>query len=145
MRALVASGRCQEALNTQINPALVQDPNNQAARDLRDKCATPPQPPPPTTPTAPPVRPIPERLDEAEALLAAKDCQKALEGINAVLAEDPNNERAKDLFAKTNACLNPPPPPPGGTEKLAVVLPRARRTPVLPKEPEKAYRERMRR
>ena len=98
-QALVDGGKCQEALDTQINPALEVDPNNLEARTLRDKCAAPPQPaPPPMTTTSPPTPSVAERLDEAEGLITAKDCLKALDAINLVLADDPNNERAKELF-----------------------------------------------
>jgi len=52
-----------------------------------------------------PVVPSPgERLDAAEQQIAAKDCQTALAGINDVLKEDPNNDRAKSLLAKATAC-----------------------------------------
>ena len=74
--SLVAGGKCQEALDTQITPALKADPNNAKAIALRDRCASPPPPQAPPTASVPPtVPPVPERLNQADSLLAAKECQ----------------------------------------------------------------------
>jgi tetratricopeptide (TPR) repeat protein len=50
-----------------------------------------------------------EKLDSAEASIAANSCQPALDLINEVLAQEPTDERATALAAKANACLNPAP------------------------------------
>jgi len=107
--ALANSGRCQEALDQQINPALQVDPNNAEALGLKQKCTAPP----PTTsvpPTPVPDDPIPvktnaQKLDDADAALTAKECQAALDTANSVLTDDPNDARAKDLAAKATGCL----------------------------------------
>ena len=121
---LIASGKCQEALDTQINPALQKNSSDARALMLRDQCNKPPAPTPPTTtiPATPPVADnLADRLNEADTLLAgnvAADCQKALDAINAILTEDPNNDRAKDLAGKATACVNAPatrPTPPVAT------------------------------
>jgi tetratricopeptide (TPR) repeat protein len=141
---LIAEGKCGEAMATQINPVLTADPNNQKAKEFRDKCATPPPPPPPPTiPTSvPPTPTAEETLAAAATQIEAKDCAKALEGINSVLAADANNAQARDLFARANACLNPVPPPP--TEKLAVKIPPAQGgLDPVPGETDKAYKIRM--
>jgi len=151
-QALIASGKCQEALDTQINPALQANPGNQQAATLRDECnRTLAQVTPGTTSTVPPSPPTAEeRLNQAEPLLQANvaaDCQTALDAINAVLAEDANNQRAKDLAARANTCINPPPrgtPPVATTEKLAVpVAPSQGGLEVIQGETDKAYKTRM--
>lgn len=81
-----------------------------------------------TTTPAPPT--ADERLNAAEPIVIANvaaDCQTALETINAVLTEDPNNERAKGLLAKANACANlkPTGSPNPSAEKPAVAIPAA--------------------
>ena len=93
--------------------------------------------PPPPTAT--------QQLDEAEALIAAKDCPKALEKINEVLAADLNNERAAGLAALANACIAPSPPVPRAqTDPLAVKRPPAEGgLEPLPKETQKDYQKRM--
>ena len=143
---LIAEGKCGEAMATQINPVLAADPNNQKARQFRDQCAAPPPPPPTVLTTSVPVPPpVTERLDEAQKSIDAKDCAKALEIINPVLLEDPNNERAKDLFAKATACGNPivTPPPTTGDKPAVAVSPAQGGLEVLPSETEKSYRARM--
>jgi tetratricopeptide (TPR) repeat protein len=108
---LANNGRCQEALDQQINPALQADPNNAEAQSLKQKCTAPP----PTTsilPTPVPDDPVvtnAQRLDAAETALAAKECQVALDAANTVLASEPNDERAKGVVTKATACLNPAP------------------------------------
>ena len=83
-----------------------------------------------------------QALNAAVTQIEAKDCAKALEGINSVLAADANNAQAKDLFARANACLNPVPAPP--TEKLAVKVPPAQGgLEPLPGETDKAYKARI--
>jgi tetratricopeptide (TPR) repeat protein len=146
-QALVASGRCPEALEKQINPALTADPDNAEAKALRDKCAAaapppPPEPPEPTT-SVPPPPSVAERLDDTEKLIAANDCPKAVEMITAVLAEDPDNERAKDVSSKANACGKPVVPPPPAVEKVVQVSPAQGGLDRLQNETEKAYRGRM--
>ena len=107
-QSLVNSGRCAEALQTQINPALTRQPNDETWRKLRDQCtAPPPTTVPPTTTSVPPVPSVAELLDEADKQIAAKDCQAALTGINAAIAQEPDNDRAKSLLAKANACAKP--------------------------------------
>jgi tetratricopeptide (TPR) repeat protein len=140
--ALIAMGRCQEAIEKELTPALQADPNNQEARALIDKCQTPPPPAPPveTTSTVPPTPTIAERLDEADKLVEAKECAKAGETVTAVLAEDPNNERAKALSLKVTACLTPAPAPPA----LAVSVPPSEGgLEPKPKETDRAYKSRI--
>ena len=143
--SLVAGGKCQEALDTQITPALKADPNNPKAIALRDRCASPPPPQAPPTASVPPtVPPVPERLNQADSLLAAKECQQAIDIANAVLTEEPANDRAKDIVSRANTCLAPPPAP---TEKppvqVAVAIPPSQGgLEPLPNETDKAYRER---
>jgi len=142
--SLVAGGKCQEALDTQITPALKADPNNPKAIALRDRCASPPPQAPPTASVPPTVPPVPERLNQADSLLAAKECQQAIDIANAVLTEEPANDRAKDIVSRGNTCLAPPPAP---TEKptvpVAVAVPPSQGgLEPLPNETDKAYRER---
>jgi len=96
-----------------------------------------------------PAAPTPdERLNTVEPLVTASvvaDCQTALETINAVLAEDPNNERAKSLLLKANACVSPKP---GTTitaaDKPATAMPASQGgLEVSPGETEKVYRTRV--
>ncbi len=126
-QALIASGRCQEAMEKEITPALQANPNNHEAQSLRDKCANPTPAPttqPEPTSTVPPAPTADEKLTEAETLVASNDCPKALETVNAVLAQEPDNARAKDVLAKVNTCLNPTPAPPAPpTEKATAVKP----------------------
>jgi tetratricopeptide (TPR) repeat protein len=89
-------------------------------------------------------------LNQAEPLLQANvaaDCQTALEAINAVLAEDPNNQRGKDLAAKANACINPVPvthPSVAATEKPAIAVPPSQGgLDMVQGETDKAYKTRM--
>jgi len=150
---LIASGKCQEALDTQITPALQKNPNDARALMLRDQCNKPPEPVAatstiPATPSAPSVS---DRLNEADALLVGNvvaDCQKALDTANAVLTEDPNNERAKDLSTRATACVNPPaapkPAPVATAEKPAPPIPPAQGgLEVTQGETEKAYKARV--
>jgi tetratricopeptide (TPR) repeat protein len=149
-QALVASGKCQEALETQINPALRNDPNNRQALALRDGC-NPPAPPPPSDATSsiPPAPTAADRLNEAETLLAANiatDCQRALDTINAVLAEDANNARAKDLSSKASVCINPPPrqsQTPSGDKPAVAISPAQGGLEVIQGETDKAYKARI--
>jgi tetratricopeptide (TPR) repeat protein len=148
-QALVDGGKCQEALETQIEPALRADPENQQALALRAGC----NPPPPApieiaTSSIPPPQTVDERLNGAEALLAANvaaDCQSGLETVNGVLAEDANNERAKALWAKANACINPRPTAPTVVaERPAVaVAPSQGGLELIQGETDKAYKARM--
>lgn len=104
---LVNSGRCQEALDQQINRALAADPNNALALDLKQKCTAPPPPPATTTIPAVVTKTNAEKLDEAEASLQANACQAALDTANEVLTADANDERAKGLVKKATDCLKP--------------------------------------
>jgi len=145
-KALVDGGNCQQAMAEHINPALGANPNDATALELKRRCTAPP--PPPAPPVEPPVAPPPptatQQLDEAEALIAAKDCPKALEKINEVLATEPDNERAKGLAAQANACIAPPSPPRVQADPLAVKRPPAEGgLEPLPKETQKDYQKRM--
>ena len=77
----------------------------------------------------------------------AADRQTAIVTINGVLAEDANNERAKDLLAKANVCVTPVPahtPPPVSGDKPAVaVSPSQGGLEVLAGETDKAYKTRI--
>jgi tetratricopeptide (TPR) repeat protein len=150
---MVSSGRCQEALEKLINPALQADPNNQQALALKNGCTSAPPPAPSIVTSSIPAGPTAdERLNQVEPLVTANvaaDCQRALETINAVLGEDPNNERAKGLQAKATACANPAParggpPATASLDKPAVAVPPAQGgLDVIQGETEKAYRSRM--
>jgi predicted component of type VI protein secretion system len=145
-QALIASGKCDEAVRTQITPALTADPNNQEARALREQCqpTQPPAPPPAGTTSVPAAPSVAERLTEAEGLLAAKDCQKARDLITGVLAEDQTSEPAKALLTRIDACLNPAPVTPGPAESPAVAIPAAQGgLEVNPNENDKAYKARV--
>jgi tetratricopeptide (TPR) repeat protein len=145
-KAMVDAGNCQQAMVEHIDPALGANPNDATALELKRKCTAPPPPPePPAPPVVPPPPTATQQLDEAETLIAAMDCPKALEKINEVLAADANNERAKELAARANACITPPPSAPRAqADPLAV-----RRGPSeggldpLPKELQKDYQKRM--
>ncbi|HEU4936783.1 MAG TPA: FHA domain-containing protein [Vicinamibacterales bacterium] len=152
-QALIASGKCQEALDRQINPALQRDPSNQQATTLRDECnrtlaqvtSVATSSIPPATPTAD------DRLNEAESLVqtnVAAECQKGLDIINAVAAEDANNQRAKDMAVRANACLTAIAKPGNSAvasaEKPAVpVSPSQGGLDVIQGETDKAYKTRM--
>lgn len=145
-KAMVDGGNCQQAMAEHIDPALGANPNDATALDLKRRCTAPP--PPPEPPVAPPeVPPAPtatQQLDEAEALIAAKDCPKALEKINEVLGAEPDNERAKGLAAQANACIAPPSPPRAQADPLAVKRPPAEGgLEPAPKETQKDYQKRM--
>jgi tetratricopeptide (TPR) repeat protein len=152
--SLVNSGRCQEALDNQINRALQENPNDPAALALKQRCATPP-PPPPVVPTPVPAddlgqRTNSQRLDDAETSLASNACQAALDTINVVLTNDPNDQRAKADLAKANACLNPSPAISGnGRAAVPVDAAAVRIAPAeggldpLPGEKDKDYRPRV--
>jgi len=149
--ALIKSGKCQEALDNQINPALQRDPNNQQAVALRDECSrTLAQVTAIATSSIPATPSADDRLNEAEPLVntnVAAECQKGLDIINAVVAEDANNQRARDLTAKATACINPTKPaapPVAAAEKPAVaVAPSQGGLDVIQGETDKAYKARM--
>ena len=108
--ALVNGGKCAEALQDQIAPALAANPNDADALALKERCTPPPAPaapPAPTPPPAPAEKTVAQKLDDVEASLAANACQAALDAVNAVLTENPDDARAKDLAAKADACLKP--------------------------------------
>jgi predicted component of type VI protein secretion system len=149
---LVDAGRCPEALEQHIKPALQADPNNQQALALQNRCNSAAPPATSIVTSSIPAGPTAdERLSQVEPLVIANvaaDCQRALDTINAVLGEDPNNERAKGLLAKATTCANPParggPPVSTPLEKPAVAVPPAQGgLEVIQGETEKAYRSRM--
>lgn len=142
-RAMVVGGNCQQAMVEHIDPALRANPNDTMALELKRQCAAPP--PPPEPPPEPPRPTAAQQLDEAEALIAAKDCPKALEKINEVIATEPENERAKGLAAQANVCIAPPPPVTRvPADPLAVKLPPAEGgLDLLPKERLSAYQKRV--
>ena len=150
-QALIASGKCQEALAGQINPALQRDPNNQQAVALRDECnRTLAQVTSIATSSIPTMPTADDRLNEAEPLLqtnVAAECQKGLDIINAVAAEDANNQRAKDMAVRANACISPPKPggPPVATAEKAPqpVSPSQGGLEINPGETDKQYRARI--
>jgi predicted component of type VI protein secretion system len=151
-QSLIASGKCQEALDTQINPALQANPANQQALTLRDECnRTSAQVTSIATSSVPPTPNADDRLNEAESLLqtnVAAECQKGLDIINAVVAEDANNQRAKDMTVRANACITPTAkpaaPPVAVAEKPAVPLPPSQGgLDTIQGETDKAYKTRM--
>ena len=146
-QALVSAGKCQEALDTKINPALQIDPNNAEALSLKQQCAPPPAPPPPPVAAPAPVaKTNTQKLDDAEVSLTANACQAALDTVNGVLTDDPNDERAKALAVKANTCLNPTPVPvPAASEAAALVkvAPAQGGLDATPNETQKDYRQRI--
>jgi predicted component of type VI protein secretion system len=150
-QALIASGKCQQALDTQINPALQRDPTNQQAATLRDECnRTLAQVTSIATSSIPATPTADDKLNEAEPLLqtnVAPECQKGLDIINAVAAEDANNQRAKDMAVRANACISPPKPggPPIATAEKAPqpVSPSQGGLEINPGETDKQYRARI--
>lgn len=151
---LVDSGQCTDAMERHIKPALQADPNNQQALALQNRCNTVAAPTTSVvTSSIPPELTADEKLNGVEPVLVANvaaDCETARATIQSVLDGDPNNERAKNLLVKANACINPPPargiPPanPVATDKPAVAeSPSKGGLDVLPGETEKAYRSRI--
>jgi hypothetical protein len=144
--ALVDSGRCGEALDQQINPALAAQPDNAQALALKAKCTAPP--PPPSTTTVPPVvvATNTEKLDAAEAALQASSCQAALDAANEVLAADANDERAQALVRKATDCLKPaavPAPTPPQAEPAVRIAAAQGGLDPLPGENGKEYKARV--
>jgi predicted component of type VI protein secretion system len=150
-QALIASGKCQEALDRQINPALQRDPNNQQAVTLRDECnRTLAQVTSIATTSIPATPTADDRLNEAEPLLQtnlAAECQKGLDIINAVVGEDANNQRAKDMAVRANACINPitkPATSAASAEKPTVIVPPSQGgLDLIQGETDKAYKSRI--
>ena len=149
---LIDSGKCPEAMDTQITPALRQNPANELALKLRERCSQPVAAATSSVTSSIPAEPTAdEKLTAIEPLLAANvasDCQTALATIDAVLAGDANNERAKSLQAKANGCINPPKPGgqpnSGSPDKPAIAIaPAQGGLEVLPGETEKAYKARI--
>ena len=114
-RAMVDGGNCEQAVVEHIDPALIANPDDADALELRRRCIAltraarrPPEPGP--RPSAARADRTPE-LDQVETLIAANGCAEAVQHVNAVLAGDPNNERAKELAARAAACGAAPPAP----------------------------------
>ncbi|MEP6593235.1 MAG: FHA domain-containing protein, partial [Acidobacteriota bacterium] len=105
--AMVDSGRCQEALDQQINRALAANPNDAEALRLKARCSAPPPAPAEPVPDPQVVASVgaAEKLDAAEASFQASQCQAALDTANEVLAADATNERATDLAKRASDCL----------------------------------------
>ncbi len=148
--ALVSSGKCDEAMREQIGPALNANPNDSAALALKAQCAPPPTPPTPPSAPAPPAPPVEktvaEQLDAAEAAIAAKDCQAALDAVNAILAATPDDARAKDLAAKADACLKPAEPTsavPAAPAAVVRISPAQGGLDVVPGETQREYTKRV--
>ena len=148
---LIDSGKCPEAMDTQITPALRENPSNELALKLRERCSQPVAATSSVTSSIPAEPTADEKLTAIEPLLAANvasDCQTALATIDAVLAGDANNERAKSLQAKANTCITPPKSGPqpgaGSLDKPAVAIaPAQGGLEVLQGETEKAYKARI--
>jgi tetratricopeptide (TPR) repeat protein len=87
-------------------------------------------------------------LDQAEVLIAANGCSEAVQRVEAVLAGDPDNERAKELARRAATCEASPapaaPPVPGArTGALAVSeSPAQGGLDVLPQEVAREYQKR---
>jgi len=147
--ALVGSGKCDEAMREQIGPALNANPNDAEALALKAQCAPTPPPAPPTAPAppaAPPEKTVAEKLDDAEASIAAKDCQAALDAVNAILTDTPDDARAKDLAAKAAACLKPAdatPAAPAAPAAVVKISPSQGGLDVLPGETQREYTKRV--
>jgi predicted component of type VI protein secretion system len=144
--ALADSGRCQEALDQQINRALAAEPNNAEALRLKAKCTAPPQEP--TTTTVPPVTVTAtnkDKLDAAEVALQSNACQAALDAAKEVLAADANDQRAQDVAKKATDCLNPPQPQRanGTVDPVVRVAPAQGGLDPLPGETGKQYKARV--
>ena len=108
-----------------IRPALQANSTDQQALALQSRCTPPPPTTTAVTSSIPAGPTIDERLTDAEQKMSGNivaECQTALDAINAVLTEDPNNDRAKGLLAKANACLarKPVEKPPVAGDKPAV-------------------------
>ncbi|HEY3884305.1 MAG TPA: FHA domain-containing protein [Vicinamibacterales bacterium] len=103
--ALVNQGRCAEAIQQQIGPALAANPSDPDAIALKAQCAPQPAPPPAPAPAPPAPDPTAQALDAVDASLGTNDCQSALDAVNAVLATAPDNVRAHDLKAKADDCV----------------------------------------
>ncbi len=145
-KAMVDGGNCEQAAVQHINPALSAKPDDVEALELKRRCTTPPRLPPPEA-TPPADTASPPELDDAEALIAANDCSEALRRVDAVLARDPNNERATELAARAGACAAAVPPAPQTPVAPTGAL--ARREPpseggldLLPQELDKDYQKR---
>ena len=143
-RVMVDGGNCQQALVEHVEPALTANRDDPEALELRRRCTAPPPPPPAPTPQQP--LPTTQELDAAESLVAGNECAAAVDRINAVLAADPNNERARELAARANACVTPTPALPTSrtpADTLAVSEPPAEGgLDPLPKELQKDYLKR---
>jgi hypothetical protein len=148
---LIDSGKCPEAMDTQITPALRENPTNELALKLRERCSQPVAATSSVTSSIPAEPTADEKLTAIEPLLAANvasDCQTALATIDAVLAGDASNERAKSLQAKANTCITPPKsgPQPGAAspDKPAIAIaPAQGGLELLQGETEKAYKVRI--
>jgi predicted component of type VI protein secretion system len=132
--ALVNQGRCQDAMQQQIGPALAAHPNDPEALALKARCAPPPPPPaaPNPTPAPPPPDPTAQALDAVEASLAnvgmkapaerSTECQSDLDAVNAVLANAPDNARAHGLQTKAQDCVKAATPAKPATPAVAKAI-----------------------
>ncbi|MGH9411027.1 MAG: FHA domain-containing protein, partial [Vicinamibacterales bacterium] len=143
--ALVNQGRCQDAMQQQIGPALAANPSDPDALALKAQCAPRPAPTPAPTPAAPPPPdPTAQALDAVDASLATNACQSALDAVNAVLANAPDNARAHDLKAKAEDCVKATARPrPAAPAVATAVAPAQGGLDVLPGETPQAYGRRV--
>jgi tetratricopeptide (TPR) repeat protein len=96
---------------------------------------------------APPADATTPELDQVEVLIAENGCSEAVQRVHAVLAGDPDNERAKVLAARAAACGASPAqaaPEPGGRAGALAVneLPAQGGLDVLPQELARDYQKR---
>ena len=136
--------RLPAALVQHIKPALNANRNDPEALELRRRCTAPPRPPRDPPPHQP--SPVTQEMDAVESLIAQNGCPEALDRINAVLAADPGNDRARELAARATACAAPAPPQPARrapVETLAVSEPPSQGgLDALPSELQKDYLKR---
>jgi tetratricopeptide (TPR) repeat protein len=125
---LVNDGKCDQAMQEEIGPALNANPNDADALALKERCAPPPAPVPPPAPEPPPApveKTLTEKLDDVDAAITANECQAALDTVNALLVDNPDDERAKGLATKATDCLKPAAPAASAEPAVAVKIPAA--------------------
>lgn len=148
--ALVNQGRCQDALQQQIGPALAANPNDPDALALKAQCApraapAPVAPPAPAVAAAPPPPdPTAQALDAVDASLASSNCQAALDAVTTVLATAPDNPRAHDLQTRAQDCVKATVRLKPATPTVATAIPPAQGgLDVQPGETPQAYKARV--